>query len=837
MQTPPRVSIVIPVFDDEEWVAASLRSCRAQTVSDIEIICVDDASTDGTCAVIEQFQAEDPRIRLIRQPVNRSAFQARREGILAATAPFVMFLDGDDELAPTAVEAALHVADTSGADVVGFGVDVIVPEGVSVGRFVSDMQPKHAELNGTEIVPTLFPVGKVAQGHLWRYLWTTELLRLAYNGIDENLELYRANDIPIAMSALAHATKYVSTEDKLYRYYWRRGVSGQVVESVEDFAFYLGALDSIDSISESMLGIAATLDDSAGLLDTYHSARLSIIQMILRYCTPIIDDDLRAECFARLESKAGYREILLAVSMFYRTALEFIAQFAPQARGLSSATKTVLITTGNLGSGGVQGVVVSQAKYLAEAGFRVIIGLRTFDGIVQEVPEGVELVELAGDNTRQKLESHYQIFRDYEVDALIDHYILYHDDWPYFTLAARSMGIPSIGWIHNFALRPVFDFNTRTSFLTRHLELMEKVVVLSKTDVAFWKLRGLDNVVALPNPASPMILDRPRRSAPRDAPIDGEPIRLVWWGRLQQRTKRVLELVDVAAALRAMGVEFSLSIIGPDSGDLKAHDIQRAAVAKGVEDVVVLPGTLHGDELLAAIDSSDVFVSTSAIEGSPLVLIEAQAMGLPVVMYELPWLAALESNCGIVSSPQNEAGILAQEIAHLASDPATYVDRSRGSIAATDRTLSLEFGGLYTQLLTGQLPTTVSPEPTIDDAKLLLDLTVNFHEANASREGRYAARLREERDTAKRQARSLQLDLDAERRVATERELRIARLSKRVKKSANSSQQKGPTDTARERSNEPWAVRIVRPIGRGTLRLIPGLRPAARKFNRWVRGL
>lgn len=837
MQLRPRVSIVMPVYNDEEWVAAALRSCMNQSVAEIEIICVDDASTDSSCEIIERARMNDSRITLIRQSTNRSAFQARRAGIFAATAPYVMFLDGDDELALDAVAAALAAAEESGADVVGFGVDVVVPEGVTVGRFASDMQPRHSELTGKDIISGLFPVGKIAQGHLWRYLWNVDLLLGAYAGIDEDLELYRANDIPVAFLALALAEKYISIEQQLYRYYWRRGVSGRAVDSVSVYEFYLGALDSIDSIRSSVDRIGLKMDDATGMRESYHSARLSIIQMILRYCTPIVDDELRAKCYAMLAQRAGAFEVLLAVSTFYREALPIIAEQVTRAPVLGPNVSTVLITAGNLGSGGVQGVVASQAKHLVDAGFRVVVGARTLESQVQKLPDGVELVEISGATTREKLVSFMGICRDYDIDAVIDHYILYYQDWPYFALAARDLSVPVIGWIHNFALRPVFDFNSRSSYLSKYLGLLSTVVVLSPTDVAFWKLRGVENVVFLPNPASPLLLKTPTRAAPRQAPRDR--IRIVWWGRLQQHTKRVKELVDVAASLRAIGVEFKLTIIGPNSGDLTMADVADYAARRGVADAVDLVGTLHGEALRSAINQADVFMSTSVIEGYPLVLIEAQAMGLPVAMYELPWLAAVRENEGVLTSPQQQPRELARRIAALVEDPDEYTRRSAGSIAAARRTMSHDFGDLYTQLLMGTLPRELSPEPSFEDAKLLLNLSIDFHEHAVDSEGKRFSEVRFERDRERRYARRLrgkidgmQRQLDAEHLVATERELRIAKLVKRVGRSKEPASI--PAHLAAERASEPWPVRAVRPAGRAVLRLVPSLRPLARRVNRLI---
>ena len=779
----PRVSVIIPLFDDEDYVEAAIASCLAQTVGDIEVICIDDASTDATCERVEAIRARDLRVRLIRQEVNRSAFQARRAGILAAQADRVLFLDGDDELAPKAVQTVLSLAESTGADLVGFGVEGIMPDG-GPSTFVKQLQPTHKQLLDDEIMPALFPADQLAQGQLWRYLWDISLLRSAYDALPDDLELYRANDIPIAFLAIAAAKKYVSTKARLYRYYWRRGGSGQQVQDLDGFRFYLGALDSIAAIAPGVEAIAGSKRDPEVVRGPYRTARLSVIQSILRYCVPISADELRSECFAALKQKVERTEILLASATFHRAALPFLAAQSDTAHALSE-TRNVLIVTGNLGSGGVQGVVVSQAQHLAAAGFRVTVAVRTLDGLVHELPDGVELVEIAGKGVAAKLDAYLQICRDHEIDVIIDHWVLYNDDFAFFSLGASAIGIPTIGWIHNFALRPLFDFNTRSGQLTRYLPTLAQVVVLSRTDVAFWKMRGIEHVVYLPNPPSPMLLDMPPRTEPRPTPAPGT-VRLAWWGRMQQHTKRVRSIVDVAAAARALGLDVTLTIIGPDSPDLRVHDLVKYAEDRGVADVLELPGPLHGDELVEALEHVDVYVGASAIEGYPLVLTEAQAIGLPVAMFELPWLAINDDNEGLITSPQGDAARLARSIADVVADPELYTARSLGSLAAARAATAHDFDDLYARLLHGDLPGDLSPEPTVEDAKLLLRLVTEFSEANVGREARKAQKLR-------------------------------------------------ASLTARQASSEPALVRGIRPAGRAVLRLLPGMRPLARRFNRFVR--
>jgi glycosyltransferase involved in cell wall biosynthesis len=102
----PQITIVIPVFNREAFIARALNSCLAQTCGDFEVVVVDDGSTDGSCAVVERFT--DPRIRLLRQARNRGVGPARNAGIAHARADWLIMLDSDDELVESAVETVVR---------------------------------------------------------------------------------------------------------------------------------------------------------------------------------------------------------------------------------------------------------------------------------------------------------------------------------------------------------------------------------------------------------------------------------------------------------------------------------------------------------------------------------------------------------------------------------------------------------------------------------------------------------------------------------------------------------------------------------------------------------
>jgi glycosyltransferase involved in cell wall biosynthesis len=120
------VSVVIPAYNRAGSLSRAVQSVMDQTCRDLEVLVVDDGSTDGTPQVAAGLAAGDGRIRCHRHESNRGAQAARNTGIRQARGEWVAFLDSDDELLPDSLEARLAVARSEGVDVVhsdGYVVD------------------------------------------------------------------------------------------------------------------------------------------------------------------------------------------------------------------------------------------------------------------------------------------------------------------------------------------------------------------------------------------------------------------------------------------------------------------------------------------------------------------------------------------------------------------------------------------------------------------------------------------------------------------------------------------------------------------------------------------
>lgn len=115
MTMEPKVSVIIPVYKVEPYLARCLNSVVGQTLREIEIVCVDDGSPDRSIDILNRYAAQDDRIRVISQE-NRGLGGARNRGVDAAMGRFILFVDSDDWIDPDYCERLYEAAQRTGAD-------------------------------------------------------------------------------------------------------------------------------------------------------------------------------------------------------------------------------------------------------------------------------------------------------------------------------------------------------------------------------------------------------------------------------------------------------------------------------------------------------------------------------------------------------------------------------------------------------------------------------------------------------------------------------------------------------------------------------------------------
>lgn len=206
------VSVIIPVYNAAKHLEECIRSVCAQTLKNIEIICVNDSSTDDSLGILQQLAKEDSRIVVLTQE-NAGAGAARNHGLSKAKGKYLSFLDADDFFEPQMLEKAFVKAEEDQAELVIFKADFYNEKLHTFSPCVygvrESMLPAHRPFAGVEIEKDIF---KTVVGWAWDKLFLADFVR------ENNLrfqEQRTSNDLLFVFSALAKAKRISTLPDRL----------------------------------------------------------------------------------------------------------------------------------------------------------------------------------------------------------------------------------------------------------------------------------------------------------------------------------------------------------------------------------------------------------------------------------------------------------------------------------------------------------------------------------------------------------------------------------------------------------------------------------------------
>lgn len=124
-----KVSVIIPVYNVEDYLTDCLNSVLNQTLQQIEIICINDASTDNSLSILKTYVERDDRIKIIQMKQNQGLSAVRNSGLSIAEGEYIYFLDSDDMIVKDCLERLYNVVSMNGVDVCFFDADVIYENG------------------------------------------------------------------------------------------------------------------------------------------------------------------------------------------------------------------------------------------------------------------------------------------------------------------------------------------------------------------------------------------------------------------------------------------------------------------------------------------------------------------------------------------------------------------------------------------------------------------------------------------------------------------------------------------------------------------------------------
>lgn len=230
-----RVSIIVAAYNAERRIRRAIDSALMQTESALEVLVVDDASTDGTAAVVAACAGADHRVRLVRMPVNTGPGAARNAGLAVARGDWVAILDADDRFRPERIERLCQLGNATSADMVADNLQ-LCPSGEPGGEsmFPDDWLQCTSVLDATRFV-----VGNTGgDGRTRRaYGYLKPLIRRSF--LETNriryAELRFAEDYIFYLRCLLLGARWTVTPEAMYEY-TVTGHSATMAHCTEDLA-------------------------------------------------------------------------------------------------------------------------------------------------------------------------------------------------------------------------------------------------------------------------------------------------------------------------------------------------------------------------------------------------------------------------------------------------------------------------------------------------------------------------------------------------------------------------------------------------------------------------
>ena len=161
----PKISIIMPVYNVEKYIRASIDSVLAQTFTNFELIIVDDGSPDNCPSICDEYALSDKRIKVIHKK-NGGLSSARNAGIEIAQGEYIQFLDSDDTIVPTALQQLINIIVNNDVDVVVFAVNIYTDGNKQIVKSGPD---NSLIIDNTVAIKEQF---HYLTGHsMWNYAW------------------------------------------------------------------------------------------------------------------------------------------------------------------------------------------------------------------------------------------------------------------------------------------------------------------------------------------------------------------------------------------------------------------------------------------------------------------------------------------------------------------------------------------------------------------------------------------------------------------------------------------------------------------------------------------
>lgn len=685
-----KISVIVPVKNGEDVIERSVMSVLQQSCSDIELICIDDCSTDATYDILEKIQKADARLQLIHYDETRGALRARKDGVNKASGEYIMFLDADDYLAVKACEKLYCLAQSKKTDILHFSaqVDDCGAGAERTNKMKKFVAPCICRLQGDAVFEECF-VHNRYKFNLWNKIIRTEVCKEAFEHLEDGY-FPKANDLYAYFMIALYAKSYIGIRTDIFYYYqFGKGSTGSNNMSYSQFATYCKESYVVDALERFF--------ESHKEFSRYKACVQSIKTKFSKECLwnwrEHLNQDDTKNGFDELVRTWGMPEIASDIAEKYHTICGEIAQSivgVDVLKAVNRTIRTIGIFYFRMAKGGVQRVISLQIPMFIKLGYHVVLFTDECDPDKEfEIPSEVERVilpnsfRIATSEYRQRALKLNEQIREKQIDVMLYHAgtspMLFYD-----MLITKAQGIPFVVTVHELFSQGMVKLSPWQRQRVGVYRLLDRLIVLSRVEQTYWTTLGI-SAEYVPNP----IQDSQQRCK--------EGGYILWIGRFEKEQKQYGEAIHIMNLVVQSVPNAKMKMVGNEVTPNARKDIDKLIAKYGLQDNVEVID--FQKDVQSLYEGAKVQLITSAYESFPMTIIESKSYAVPLVLYDMPYLELLQDKKGYRSVMQGDRKMAARELTVILKNDDVYHELSVAAAESIQPFREYDLAGHWNRIL------------------------------------------------------------------------------------------------------------------------------------------
>lgn len=727
----PKVSIIVPIYNVGRHLRRCLESIIHQTLTDIEIICIDDCSTDGSNYILKEYEDKDERVKCIYHEPNLGTAQTRKHGVLASIGEYIMFVDGDDALELNAAEVAYNTCKQKNVDILHFGFSAIDDDKKEENVKFEQVFMPYIDENGLKgDLLKCFASKNIFKFRITDKMFKGDVCRTAFTRMP-NKRIVITNDLFAFVIIASFCKSYYGIKDKLYIYTLGVGVTGNRKSmTIEDFSRLLKRKNSETAIREFLEEEKHCLEYG----DLLQKVKEDGFNWYVNRWEKEVPIDLKSEALELL-LQSNYDIIPLLATKFWQKP-EIISDLLVNlpimhhVPRLGNQKLTIAFYYFSIAGGGAQRITALLCNLLAKSTkYNVVLITDENQSELNEeffIEKNIKRYFIPNrriytkKNYKARFEAWQRVLSDSMPDVVV--HCIFEEPisfWDMLTIKTFKTKPAFITHSHNFCCKPfLFDDYAKISSILGLYKNVDGIVTISESDKRYAEAFN-KNAIYIENP---LTFNMSKNDSGQSAFSEKES-NLIWCGRLQE-VKRPLDAIETMSYIVKELPDIKLYMLGDGDKNLLSN-MQKRIKELCLERNVVIVG--YSLDVESYYKKSKVFIHTSKYEGYPTVFGEALAHGLPIVTYDMPWLSMVKETESIITVDQKRYDLMAKEVIKLLKNEGYYKDLSRTAVEYIKKLSQVNIFKKWERLFASLNTQVLGKRETLTDDQIIFKYSSEFH--------------------------------------------------------------------------------------------------------------